>query len=119
MFFAQTKLEIIAGQFRAFDRILRNATVLVFHLHVDILVRQHFFPEPENFGERIGIKAMLDVVGHVRLEQTGMSCFVKGAAAIDEAPGHMPHFRDVIVRRDQSTAGKDESGPGLRRLLEQ
>ncbi len=54
MLLAELNLDMIAREDRALDRELRHRAVFVFHLNVEIIMRQHLIAEIENLRERAG-----------------------------------------------------------------
>ena len=109
MFLAEPKLDVLAGELCGRDRVLRDDTALVFHFHLQVVVRQNLFAEVEDLCEAPGGEAMIDVVRHVRLEQAGVRGVVELSAAIDEALGYVSDFRDVEMRRDLVAIRQDEA----------
>jgi hypothetical protein len=82
------------------DRILRYDAAIVFHLHVELIVRQHSFPQLQDLGEAVRPEPMIDIRTDVRLEQDSFGS-PGHTAAIDEIFHHVPDFSDMGVRRDE------------------
>ena len=109
MFLAELDLNEFVGALRIFDGILRHDATVVFHFHVQIIVREHFIAEIENLRESASSQAMIYVVRHIGLEKASVDFIVDSAAAIDKAFRDVTHFRDMEVRRDRIAVRQDKT----------
>lgn len=91
----------------AFDRELRHDAVFVFDFDRQFVMRQHIARFVEDGSQFARDEAMIDVVMHPSLQQTGLQRATR-AAAVDEALRDVADLGDVEVRGDQSAVRQHE-----------
>lgn len=108
---------MLSSELDRFDGILRDDAAIVFHFHLELIVRQDSFSQVQDLPEPIGAQPMIDVLTDVGLEQNrfGLSGH---AAAIDEVFHHVPDLCDVGVPRDEVAIRQDKPGEGAWMLFE-
>ena len=87
--------------FRCVDRKLRDGAIFVFDFNGQFITAQNARGAVENVGEFSRRQSVVGVIGHPRLQQTGIH-FAHGAAAIHECLVNASDFRDVRVNGNQS-----------------
>ena len=99
------------------DRVLRDHAAIVFHLYVELVVRQDPLTEFQDFGERARVQPMIDVLTDMGLEH---DCFALSdqSSAIDEVFNDVTDFGDVRVSRDGIAIGQNKMRERVRMLFE-
>lgn len=112
MFFAELNVDVLAGEGRTRDRILRRDTAVVFHFYFHAIVRQDFCTEFQNLRETARGEPMIDVIADPGLEQACVGAIVQQSAAIDETFSEVSDFGDVKVCRDLVAIGQVKTWRG-------
>ena len=112
--FAQLQVDVFASEMRSAERILGRYAAIVFHLDVEILAGQDSLPKVQDLRKSRSIQPMIDIVGHIRLQQASVLDVVQRPAAIDKALRHVADLRDVKMGRDHIAIGQDETRRGVR-----
>ena len=105
---------MLTARFGRCNRILRDDAAIVFHFHIQSVMRQHPLTELQDPGKTFGGEAMFGVVSDMGLEKDGFA-FAGDTAAIDKVFGGVPDFRDMGVRRNLIAIRQNEARkrPGM------
>ena len=94
---------------RGCDRILRHHAAIVFHLDFKVVVREYLLSQIKNPGEARGIETMIEIAGHISLQQACLGCVVQRPAAVDKALGDMTDFGDVKMSGNLIATGQNKA----------
>jgi hypothetical protein len=110
-------LQMLPGRLDGLDWILGDDTAIVFHFHVQLIVRQDPLSQLENFRETAGVQPMLRIPAHMGLEQNRL--VPSGhPTAVDEALRHVADFRDVGMGWDKIAIRQNKPGQSAWMLFE-